>query len=134
MVLVVQTRTNPSPLAPQDATALTRRQDAQRDSLPHSSNIKYKPEPDEEDLQADIQKRAARLQRRRRRNQHRTKSYWPVKLKRMPSRMLMVRILPPHRRLLPPRHDLNALNLKWSENIAFAPPAICPPSGSNKLQ
>ena len=57
--------------APQDATALTRRQDAQRDSMPHGSDIKYKPEPDEEDLQAEIQKRAARLQRRRRRNQHR---------------------------------------------------------------
>ena len=41
---------------------------------------------------------------------------------------------PPHRRLVPPRHDLNALNLKWSESIAFASHASCPPSSSNKVQ
>ena len=62
--------TDPQPLAPNQATALTRRQDSQRTVLPNSADIKYKRVPDDADMALEIAKKNARLQRRAR-SQHR---------------------------------------------------------------
>ena len=54
--------TDPQPLAPNQATALTRRQDSQRTVLPNSADIKYKRVPDGADMALEIAKKNARLQ------------------------------------------------------------------------
>ena len=55
-----------------EATALTRRQDAQASNLPASSDRKYKLQADDADIQQEIaKKKQAQLDRRRRRAQHR---------------------------------------------------------------
>lgn len=58
------------PLDPSQNTALTRRQDAQQAALPDSANIKYTATLDDRDIAAEIEKKQARLQRRRRRAKH----------------------------------------------------------------
>lgn len=62
--------TAPEPLEQHEATALTRRQDAQKHALPNSADVKYQRQMDDDNIQAEINKKIARLQRRRKRSQH----------------------------------------------------------------
>ena len=62
--------TAPEPLQQHEATALTRRQDAQKHALPNSADVKYQRQMDDDSIQAEINKKIARLQRRRKRSQH----------------------------------------------------------------
>ena len=61
---------SPTPLAPQEETALTRRQAEQKHVVPQGADIKYTRVPDDEDLKAELDKKVTRLQKRRLRTKH----------------------------------------------------------------
>ena len=60
--------TSPKPLQPDEATALTRRQNAQTVALPQGADVAYKVQMDDVDMRQEIEKKKARLDRRRQRS------------------------------------------------------------------